>query len=445
MYQENTYELHTHLYGCLNQEDLRWLASRKEPRWHIFQSSFEETYGHKPDLEGIFHPQRSQDLRSYSVYESVGNFPRFQCCFDFVISVAHADEEELFQVAKRVSGRQKEPLAEYRMLFGPQLSMEEYSQRVQALCEGFEQADQDGYLVMSLWRGGDLARHQYDALQDLMKRSAVVRKRLVGVDFCAKEEGFPPLEKKELFKRIRTDNQNNPETSLAILYHVGESFQDKSLESAVRWVYQSAELGAHRLGHCIALGQDPAEFLNTERQESVQERIHQLEFERAHDLIISCAESELESEIVRLQELLAKGSGARRTGDRSATGTCYSVLQDSTPDQEPRVTVRYTEDYVERVRDFQNRLMKRLAEMLVVIEVCPTSNLRIGAIQKHPVHRFLEHKVPVVVGADDPGIFDTNLETEFQILERDGLSRETLSEMMATARKSHSHAMSGRA
>ena len=55
------------------------------------------------------------------------------------------------------------------------------------------------------------------------------------------------------------------------------------------------------------------------------------------------------------------------------------------------------------------------AELDVVIETCPTSNLRIGAVpdaQAHPVHRFLASDVKLAIGADDPGIFDCTLADE---------------------------------
>ncbi|MCB1169353.1 MAG: hypothetical protein KDK25_03415 [Leptospiraceae bacterium] len=439
MYQERAFELHTHLYGCLNQEDLRWLAGRREPRWHIFRNTFRNTYGAEPVLEDIFADHRSQDLRKYSVYESVGNFPEFQCCFDFVISVAHADPEEVYEVARRISRRQAEPWAEYRMLLGPQWALPDFLERVRSICEGFEQESRDSYLAMSLWRGGDLAEEQYAALKELMARSNAVRRRLVAIDFCAKEEGFPPADKASLFRRVARDNSEDPQRALAILYHVGESFQDKSLESAARWVYESAVLGAHRLGHAIALGQDPEEFLGSIRKEILPERIAQLRFERESGLYLAFdADSQYESELDRLQEQSqawlkegAPSSGLSETENGMSMGW-------------PQVDIEYNEEHVQRVRHFQDALMDRLKAQNIVLEVCPTSNARIAAVRRHPVHRFLDAGLKVVVGADDPGIFDTTLEKEFQILKEDGLSPE-LEQMIEQSRQSVSPRMSGRA
>ena len=104
---------------------------------------------------------------------------------------------------------------------------------------------------------------------------------VTGVDFCNVEDGFPPKHKREFFAAVHDWNDRHPERALAILYHVGESFTDKSLESAVRWVHEAAEFGAHRLGHAIALGIDPAVYGAHERHESVEERLDQIDYDLA--------------------------------------------------------------------------------------------------------------------------------------------------------------------
>ena len=39
-----------------------------------------------------------------------------------------------------------------------------------------------------------------------------------------------------------------------MLYHVGENFHDKTVASAIRWIYLAHKMGADRLGHATALG-----------------------------------------------------------------------------------------------------------------------------------------------------------------------------------------------
>ena len=105
---------------------------------------------------------------------------------------------------------------------------------------------------------------------------------LTGIDFCYLEEGHPPKEQRELFDAVKDFNRRHPERALATLYPVGESFNDESLESAVRWVHEAAELGSHRLGHAISQGVDPDQFGKHSRSENVEERIDQLRYDLRH-------------------------------------------------------------------------------------------------------------------------------------------------------------------
>ena len=63
---------------------------------------------------------------------------------------------------------------------------------------------------------------------------------------------------------------------------MGESYTDKSVESATRWVLESALYGAHRLGHAIALGIAPSFYLGKILLERPDERLAQIQFELKH-------------------------------------------------------------------------------------------------------------------------------------------------------------------
>ncbi|WP_159941998.1 MULTISPECIES: adenosine deaminase [unclassified Nocardiopsis] len=63
-------------------------------------------------------------------------------------------------------------------------------------------------------------------------------------------------------------------------------------------------------------------------------------------------------------------------------------------------------------------LVGYLAEHGIPLEVCPTSNLRTGAVPSlalHPLPELLEAGVPVVLGSDDPAMFDTDLDREYRL------------------------------
>lgn len=81
-------------------------------------------------------------------------------------------------------------------------------------------------------------------------------------------------------------------------------------------------------------------------------------------------------------------------------------------------------------------LLRRLADEGIALEVCPTSNLRTRAVvslAEHPLPILLEAGVPVTLGSDDPGMFDTSLVAEYVVAaEVLGMSRAGLVEIART-------------
>lgn len=66
-------------------------------------------------------------------------------------------------------------------------------------------------------------------------------------------------------------------------------------------------------------------------------------------------------------------------------------------------------------------LMGRLAERGIVLEVCPRSNVALGAaasIERHPIERLRTAGVPVTVSTDDPPFFGATMTREWEDLER---------------------------
>lgn len=82
-------------------------------------------------------------------------------------------------------------------------------------------------------------------------------------------------------------------------------------------------------------------------------------------------------------------------------------------------------------------LMDLLAERRIALEICPTSNLRTGALARqcaredavlrdHPLPRLLRHGIPVVLSTDDPAMFETSLLGEYRHARTIGLSEAEL-------------------
>ncbi|MGI5132639.1 adenosine deaminase [Pseudonocardia sp. CA-107938] len=63
-------------------------------------------------------------------------------------------------------------------------------------------------------------------------------------------------------------------------------------------------------------------------------------------------------------------------------------------------------------------LLDVLAERGITLEVCPMSNVRTAAVPslaEHPLPRIVAAGVPVTLATDDPGMFDTDLDTEYRV------------------------------
>jgi aminodeoxyfutalosine deaminase len=87
-------------------------------------------------------------------------------------------------------------------------------------------------------------------------------------------------------------------------------------------------------------------------------------------------------------------------------------------------------------------LMDLLADQRIALEICPTSNLRTGALARqlqddaaglaqHPMAKLIRHGVPVVLSTDDPAMFHTTLGEEYQQAQKMGLTEKELEEVVA--------------
>jgi adenosine deaminase len=442
-------ELHIHQYGDIAWQDfLAHLSAARcrEIDWTYYESQFADAYGTPSGVVDILARHHDGDVRASELFRELfvfgdpdaGNFARFQAKFNLLISgsvflrlhaVANpvaALSDELCGFLSAIAARQRQQgigYVERRSLMD--FDVERCHGVYTALLAAHERESTPDFTArMAI----SLPRHDPWPQWEMVKQLALgpSGEFLTGIDFCFLEEGFPPKDKAEFFRAVHEFNDRHPERALAILYHVGESFQDKSLESAIRWVQESAELGAHRLGHAIALGVDPAAFGAHERRETVAERRDQLRYDEKH------------------------AEGLRRHGVRIDLTTLSrerAGLVDRPGDS--RLAIRYDEARLAEVRARQDYAMKCVRDTGAVIEVCPTSNRRIGDIEDaahHPVHRFLANDLLFAVASDDPGIFDTTLEREIDwVAQQAQLETDQAEELGQRAWQYRSEVLTGRA
>ena len=78
-----------------------------------------------------------------------------------------------------------------------------------------------------------------------------------------------------------------------------------------------------------------------------------------------------------------------------------------------------------------------LADRRIPLEICPQSNLRTGALavqlrradakmENHPLPALFRHGIPIVVSTDDPAMFHTTLQEEYEHAHRLGMTENEL-------------------
>lgn len=430
-------DLHNHLYGCLPPETLFRIGKKNpNPRWHLYLDSYETAYGVKIRPSTFFDDYA--DIKAFSKlyhFKEKAPFLHFQAKFNLIIALVKFDEKEITEVSHDVvfaNSLENISYAEYRLMFDKEEPKESFYSKLMASLEGLKKGEESakkagkpiqGKLVMSLHRDVNFERH-YDWMKNWMEKETVIREGLVGIDFCHIEEGHPPKAKKSFFEAVHRDNKAEPNTALSILYHVGESFRDKTPFSAVRWVLESAENGAHRLGHALALGIDSDYFLGDERTELVSEAKDQVE----HELMFY-------DEITTYGPFYAKEDLEEKRKD-------YKVKPDS-----EILTIPFDVTESQYLHTFQNYAMSKIAKKKAVIECCPSSNLYIGMLESHidhPITRFLQNDLKITIGSDDPGLFGTTMEEEYQHAHTAGVSEKDLELIRSVSLDYRSTKLSGR-
>ncbi|HEY2498164.1 MAG TPA: adenosine deaminase [Candidatus Angelobacter sp.] len=80
-----------------------------------------------------------------------------------------------------------------------------------------------------------------------------------------------------------------------------------------------------------------------------------------------------------------------------------------------------------------HELLEVMAQKQVPIEMCITSNLRTGActeLKEHPVRKFFDQGLMITLNTDDPAMFQTSLNKEYEIAQQEfSFSDEHLREM----------------
>ena len=427
-------ELHVHMGGCFSVDDLIELAGPyyQEIDWSLFIDAFDSAYGLRPNpadwfaRAGAGDPAGMEAIRRHFVFteEDGPDFGRFTAKFSLLIAISRhyvrhipGGQQEMARRAvqrHRVEGVQ---YVEMRAMYMSPDDVEGFLSFHRLNAEACRDASGNGFEARYI---PSLPREASGAAYNLLRRWLAEGEQelypwVLGLDFCHVEEGFPPLGAADVCRRIHADNDADPARALEILYHVGEIYFDKSLESSVRWCHEAAELGARRLGHCTALGLDPevaaARRGGSHAREKVLERLDQIDYDVEHRKGLEDVGVEVNSSALQAEREQLRGRDPDRLLHRA-----------------------YDDNRFEQVRRRQTYALQEIARIGAVIESCPSSNLRLGSVPSpdlHPVHRFIRSDVDLVVGADDPGIFDSPLRDEVDwVVETTHLTPQVLFERL---------------
>lgn len=431
-------ELHMHILGAYYAEDVLQLGKDvyQQGAWdeYHYEETYQALFGVRPDPKAIFEEALSKGdaglelIKRWHVYmeEDGGDFARWEAKFNFFMGIwtryrdigGQADVTLLQRIINSY-WEQGLDYVEYRC--GTGIAIDNFLY-FHSLCARLLQEASDerrtARYILSLQRWAPM--QAYTNVQRLFAEYPDLIPTIVGIDFASVEQGFPPKNMRPLFKQIARDNQQHPERALDIVYHVGEEFFDKSVESAIRWCHETAEMGVLRLGHAIALGLDPD--VATQRRahahacESVSERLDQIDYDLRY-------QGDLRAYNVEI--------------DEQALLTERAILQLMQPEE--LVEHRYATSRLAEVRRRQQFVLDHLVQWGTVIECCPTSNLRIGGVpdaKHHPVHRFLASKVNLAICSDDPGNFEVTLASEIDwVLRQTGMSADALLQRLGDPRR----------
>jgi aminodeoxyfutalosine deaminase len=86
-------------------------------------------------------------------------------------------------------------------------------------------------------------------------------------------------------------------------------------------------------------------------------------------------------------------------------------------------------------------LMDLLVDRRIPLEICPQSNLRTGALAKqlhlsealiedHPLPQLWRHGIPIVLSTDDPAMFHTTLQAEYENAAQMGMNETELTQLV---------------
>ena len=112
------------------------------------------------------------------------------------------------------------------------------------------------------------------------------------------------------------------------------------------------------------------------------------------------------------------------------------------------LAIEYEDAKLSEIRLRQKYAIDCVRALGAVIEVCPTSNRRIGGItsaEHHPLKQFIASDAPFVIASDDPGILGITLADELEwVMEHHHVAHDAIERIVDLSWASRSEVLTGR-
>lgn len=211
--------------------------------------------------------------------------------------------------------------------------------------------------------------------------------KIAGVDFAGSDTEKRPRDFEDIIKYLRDKGIDN------LTYHIGENFYD--LVDGLRAIDEiMTDLNwqkPNRLAHLLAL------FTNADKY-----------YERKHYTV------------TMPRKMLLDNLEWIRKNAPEGVDTNDFVLPHDIQNDEDIVVFKLNKTIVEVVKYNQDRIRTEIIRRGIPIETCPTSNLRIGYFSKYselPTCSLLcDEESVVTINTDAPGILNTSLENEYNLI-----------------------------
>lgn len=335
-------------------------------------------------------------------------------------------------------------------------------------------------------------KHQAKAIEHIVKYDSELSRYVVGIDAANSEIYCRPEVFAQAFRYLREESsQLHHRKPLGMTYHVGEDFYDiASGLRAVDEVIKFLRLRANdRLGHGLVLGTDVRTYYRKREFEirgtSMElldnavwlyfygkkipgsEAICSYLYEYARKAYMKIYESDA-FDIHHYRDawylrgdhpecyLIGEPSEfhhdkvaldpwhrydlnderhaveARRNKQARRLYMCYHydqrVRKNGEKPEHIKITTPYRESFLSLIEQVQQRLLTKIERLHISIECNPTSNYKIGEMERydeHPILKFYNygihtpyphHEVSVSINTDDSGIFATSLDREYALM-----------------------------